>query len=60
MSNTGGLTKTLTQTAAAKPDYDTKPLLKGLREDLTQLMAAFAQSRADDEAFRTGIRSEVV
>ena len=46
--NTKDLTEKL-PVANAEPDYDTKPLLKEIREDLSQLMRSFGESqkRAD-------------
>lgn len=46
--NTNDLTEKL-PVASAEADYDTKPLLKEIREDLLQLMRSFAESqkRAD-------------
>ena len=54
--NANDLTEKLPTTDVEK-DYDTKPLLKEIREDLTRLMALFAESQTREEAFRTELRA---
>ena len=70
--NTNDLTKPL-PVANAEADYDTKPLLKEIREDLLQVMRVmtamekrfddmekrFDEAEAKNEAFRLEIRAEV-
>jgi hypothetical protein len=60
--NTNDLTEKLPVTDAEK-DYDTKPLLREMREDLSKLVAAmlemqkrFDEAEARNEAFRVEMR----
>lgn len=55
MNNTEN-TLPLNEENNGKPAYDTAPLLKEIRSDLTQLMKLVQQRWAQDDVFQAGVR----